>query len=224
MEPQKWWLEEDPFLFGAFCNSSGVNKLAVKLRGGAWVERWSMATLPGWYLTQLSTMIYVPFFACMAGTGITQQAVKVSFGWKTWLVNLEGWYTFLVPEKTSIFSWMEMVKHDLFRLGLSSNWNIHFNSWIFQVPGFIVTILMITILQWTPRWSTTQPAVGESKYKQFTKSAFRIRHFGGIRYLSQQCHCEIIFPYKSSISKKTSGQGDPSHPIFRRPDCRWMPL
>jgi len=28
----------------------------------------------GWYLTQLSTMIYVPFFACMAGTGITQQA------------------------------------------------------------------------------------------------------------------------------------------------------
>jgi len=31
--------------------------------------------LPGWYLTQLSTMIYVPFFACMAGTGITQQAV-----------------------------------------------------------------------------------------------------------------------------------------------------
>eukprot|EP00434_Breviolum_minutum_P024620 symbB.v1.2.021741.t1/scaffold1878.1/size97411/2 len=27
----------------------------------------------GWYLTQLSTMIYVPFFACMAGTGITQQ-------------------------------------------------------------------------------------------------------------------------------------------------------
>lgn len=30
--------------------------------------------LAGWYLTQLSTMIYVPFFACMAGTGITQQA------------------------------------------------------------------------------------------------------------------------------------------------------
>jgi len=27
----------------------------------------------GWYLTQLSTLIYVPFFATMAGTGITQQ-------------------------------------------------------------------------------------------------------------------------------------------------------
>ena len=32
------------------------------------------AGMAGWYLTQLSTMIYVPFFACMAGTGITQQA------------------------------------------------------------------------------------------------------------------------------------------------------
>ena len=30
--------------------------------------------LPGWYLTQLSTIIYVPFFATLAGTGITQQA------------------------------------------------------------------------------------------------------------------------------------------------------
>lgn len=27
----------------------------------------------GWYLTQLSTLIYVPFFATLAGTGITQQ-------------------------------------------------------------------------------------------------------------------------------------------------------
>ena len=33
----------------------------------------------GWYLTQLSTMIYVPFFACMAGTGITQQARRKRF-------------------------------------------------------------------------------------------------------------------------------------------------
>ncbi|CAJ1379208.1 unnamed protein product, partial [Effrenium voratum] len=27
----------------------------------------------GWYLTQLSTLMYVPFFAVLAGTGITQQ-------------------------------------------------------------------------------------------------------------------------------------------------------
>lgn len=36
--------------------------------------------LLGWYLTQLSTMIYVPFFACLAGTGITHQAVGVGAG------------------------------------------------------------------------------------------------------------------------------------------------
>ena len=33
-----------------------------------------LAAGPGWYLTQLSTLIYVPFFATLAGTGITQQA------------------------------------------------------------------------------------------------------------------------------------------------------
>ena len=34
-----------------------------------------LAVGPGWYLTQLSTLIYVPFFATLAGTGITQQAL-----------------------------------------------------------------------------------------------------------------------------------------------------
>ena len=31
----------------------------------------------GWYLTQLSTLIYVPLFATLAGTGITQQASRL---------------------------------------------------------------------------------------------------------------------------------------------------
>ena len=90
-----------------------------------------MATLPGWYLTQLSTMIYVPFFACMAGTGITQQARRDLGGKLGTGDDIPSWY----PKKPVLFSWMEMVKHDLF------------HSWIFQVPGFIVTILMIAILE-----------------------------------------------------------------------------
>ncbi|CAE7820008.1 crtp1 [Symbiodinium sp. CCMP2592] len=63
-----WWLRKWRLILYTVC-------LLVASVGNTVFFKRMTSAMPnyGWYLTQLSTLIYVPFFATLAGTGITQQ-------------------------------------------------------------------------------------------------------------------------------------------------------
>ncbi|CAE7551499.1 crtp1 [Symbiodinium necroappetens] len=63
-----WWLRKWRLILYTVC-------LLVASVGNTVFFKRMTSAMPnyGWYLTQLSTLIYVPFFATLVGTGITQQ-------------------------------------------------------------------------------------------------------------------------------------------------------